>query len=146
MIKPTFYSNMTIIHKKHCYRKNKKPDDHTPRCMDRSCNKRCDALAALHWRHNGNDSVSNHQLHDCLLKRLFWRRSKKIPKLRVTSLCARNSLETGEFPAQMASNAENISIWWRHHGENIPDRKCSLPESSPFSPKQWLSLESVNEN
>ena len=22
---------------------------------------------------------------------------------------------TGEFPAQMASNAENISIWWRHH-------------------------------
>ena len=22
-----------------------------------------------------------------------------------------------EFPAQMASNAENISIWWRHHGE-----------------------------
>ena len=23
---------------------------------------------------------------------------------------------TGEFPAQMASNAENVSIWWRHHG------------------------------
>ena len=23
---------------------------------------------------------------------------------------------TGEFPAQMASNAENISIWWRHLG------------------------------
>ena len=22
---------------------------------------------------------------------------------------------TGEFPAQMANNAENISIWWRHH-------------------------------
>ena len=21
--------------------------------------------------------------------------------------------ETGEFPAQMASNAENVSIWWR---------------------------------
>ena len=21
----------------------------------------------------------------------------------------------GEFPAQMASNVENISIWWRHH-------------------------------
>ena len=26
-----------------------------------------------------------------------------------------NSPETGEFPAQMASNAENVSIWWRHH-------------------------------
>ena len=22
---------------------------------------------------------------------------------------------TGEFPAQIASNAENVSIWWRHH-------------------------------
>ena len=21
---------------------------------------------------------------------------------------------TGEFPAQMVSNAENVSIWWRH--------------------------------
>ena len=21
---------------------------------------------------------------------------------------------TGEFPVQMASNAENVSIWWRH--------------------------------
>ena len=26
---------------------------------------------------------------------------------------------TGEFPAQMASNAENVSIWWRHHGEKL---------------------------
>ena len=23
---------------------------------------------------------------------------------------------TEEFPAQRASNAENASIWWRHHG------------------------------
>ena len=23
---------------------------------------------------------------------------------------------TGEFPTQRASNAENVSIWWRHHG------------------------------
>ena len=22
----------------------------------------------------------------------------------------------GEFPAQRASNVENVSIWWRHHG------------------------------
>ena len=22
---------------------------------------------------------------------------------------------TGEFPVEMASNAENVSIWWRHH-------------------------------
>ena len=32
---------------------------------------------------------------------------QKTSKLRVTGLC--------EFPAQMASNAENVSIWWHHH-------------------------------
>ena len=31
---------------------------------------------ALRWRHNGRDCVSNHQPHDCLLNRLFGRRSK----------------------------------------------------------------------
>ena len=70
----------------------------------------------LQWRHNGRDGVSNHQPHPCLLNRLFRRRSKKTSKLRVTGLCAGNSPETGEFPAEKASNAENISIWWRHHG------------------------------
>ena len=62
------------------------------------------------WRHNGHDGVSNHQPHDCLLKRLFRRRSKKTSKLRVTGLCVGNSPVTGEFPAQRASNAENVSI------------------------------------
>ena len=47
--------------------------------------------------------------------RLFRRRSKKTSKLRITGLCAGNSPGTDEFPAQMASNAENVSIWWRHH-------------------------------
>ena len=69
---------------------------------------------SLQWRHNGPYSVSNHQPHDCLLNRLSRRRSKKTSKLRVTGLCAWNSPGTGEFPAQMASNAENVSIWWRH--------------------------------
>ena len=63
----------------------------------------------------GAIGVSNHQPHDCLLNRLFRHRSKKTSKLRVTGLCEGNSLGTGEFPAQRASNAENVSIWWRHH-------------------------------
>ena len=69
----------------------------------------------LQWRHNEHDSVSNHQPHDCLINRLFRRRSKKTSKLRVTGLCAGNSPGTGEFPAQMTSYAENVSIRWRHH-------------------------------
>ena len=74
---------------------------------------------ALQWRYHGCDSVSNHQLHDCLLNRLFRRRSKKTSKLRVTGLCAGNSPGICEFPAQMASYAEDVSIWWRHHGTKI---------------------------
>ena len=70
---------------------------------------------SLQWRHDGCDGVSNHQLYDCLHNRLYRRRSKKTSKLRVTGLCAGKSPVTGEFPAQMASNAENVSIWLRHH-------------------------------
>ena len=45
----------------------------------------------------------------------FRRRWKKKSKLRVTGICAGNSSETGQFPAQRTSNAENVSISWRHH-------------------------------
>ena len=41
----------------------------------------------------------------------------------------RNSPKTGEFPAQRASNAEKVSIWWRHHGE-----KSDFPS---LPPDQW---------
>ena len=75
-------------------------------------------IGSLQWRHNGRDGVSNHQPYDYLLNRLFRHRSKKTAKLRVTGLCAGNSPVTGEFPAQMASNAEIFSIWWRHHVGN----------------------------
>ena len=72
-------------------------------------------LNSLRWRHNDHAGVSNHQPHGCLLNRLFRCKSKKTSKLRVTGHCAGNSPGTGEFPAQMASYAENVSIWWRHH-------------------------------
>ena len=40
---------------------------------------------------------------------------ENIKALRHWPLCG-GFTGTGEFPAQMASNAENVSIWWRHHG------------------------------
>ena len=44
--------------------------------------------ALIHsFHYNGRDSVSNRQPHDCLLNRLFRRRSKKTSTLRVTGLC-----------------------------------------------------------
>ena len=63
----------------------------------------------------GHDSGSNHRRPDYLFNRLFRRRSKTTSKLRVTDLCEGNPPVTGEFPSQRASDAENVSIWWRHH-------------------------------
>ena len=77
-----------------------------------------DYVYTLQWRHNESHDVTDHQPHDCLLKRLFRGRSKKTSKFCVTGLSEGNSPMTGEFPAQRASNAENASIWWLHH-ENM---------------------------
>ena len=81
----------------------------------------------------GTDSVLNHQPLHCLLNRLFGCRSKKTSKLRVTGLCVGNSPGTREIPAQMASNAETVSIWWRHHGiyEQL-NNYFDIFESTPF--------------
>ena len=83
-------------------------------------------LQSLQWRHNERDGVSNHKPHDYLLNCLFGRRSKKTLKLRLTGHCEGNSPVTGEFPAQRASNAENVSIWYRHHECFL----CCLPEKA----------------
>ena len=91
---------------------------------------------SLRWRHNELDGVSDHQPHDCLLGRLFGHRSKKSSKLRVTGLCAGNSPGTGEFPAQKASNAENTSIWWRHHDGFLP-RRWNYMAVETFIDKWW---------
>ena len=69
----------------------------------------------LQLHHIGCNGISNHQPYDCLLNHLFRHRSKKTSKLRVTGLCVGDSPVTGDFPAQMASNAKNVAIWWRHH-------------------------------
>ena len=96
----------------------------------------------LHCLHNKLNGVPNNQPHDCLLNRLLRRRSKKTSKLRVTGLSAWNSPVTGEFPAQGTSNAEHVSIWWRHHDTKrfdiafFPDvRIChATPESTSSFP------------
>ena len=86
-------------------------------------------ILTLLWRHNEHTGVSNHRRLNCLRYCLFRRRSKKTSKLRGAGLCEGNSPKTGEFPAQMSSNAENVSIWWRHHA----DLKYSLRNS-------WLAM------
>ena len=49
----------------------------------------------------------------------FQAQIKKTSKLHVTGLYEGNPSVTGGFPSQRASNAENVSIWSRHHVEWI---------------------------
>ena len=86
--------------------------------------------SALEWPDNEHDGVSNHRRLDYLLNRLFMPGSKKTSKLHVTDLCAGNSPVTGEFPTQRASNAENVSIWWRHRGM----AKCGHSSGGSLAP------------
>ena len=71
---------------------------------------------ALRWRHNGHDGVSNHQPHHCLLNRLFGCRSKK--NQSSASLAFVRGIHRGPVnsPHKWPVSAENVSIWWRHHG------------------------------
>ena len=74
---------------------------------------------SLQWRHNVRGGVSNHQPHDCIYSTVYsgadQRKHQSSASLAFVWV---NSPMTGEFPAQRASNAENVSIWWRHHGNS----------------------------
>ena len=81
---------------------------------------------------------------DCSLNRLFRRRSEQTPNLSVNGLCEGNLPVTGEFLAQRARKAENISICWRHHDvqylqihqpsvEKEPRTCCSMQKPAYFS-------------
>ena len=67
--------------------------------------------------------------------------TKKTSKRRVTGLCAGNSPGTGEFPAQMASNAENVSIWWRLHVTSQ-----TTPHTSPWQAPVWCEWFGENDH
>ena len=83
----------------------------------------------LRWRHNGRDSVSNHQPHDCLLNRLFRRRSKKL---------------------NHQSSASLAFVWGSHRGPvNSPHKRPVTRKMFPFDDViiimlniicQWLSI------
>ena len=65
---------------------------------------------------------------------------KKNIKIRVNGLCAGNSPMTGEFPVQMASNTENVSIWWRHHDKKL--MKAGAMNSLWTAVKKWTRTQS----
>ena len=79
----------------------------------------CLLLKTLHWRHFDHDWGPRLRLKSpatWLFTQSFIRAQiKKIIKApRHWPLCGEFT-GTGEFPTQRVSNAENVSIWWRHH-------------------------------
>ena len=87
----------------------------------------CDVMKTLQWRHNERDGVSNHQPPDCLLNRLFRQQNHQSS----VSLAFGRGIQ---FPAQMASNTESVSIWWRHHQK----RNLSFFFICAFTGYQWV--------
>ena len=100
---------------------------------------------SVQFCHNECDGVSNHLRLCYLLNRLFRHRSKKTSKHHVTGLCEGNSPVTGEFPAQRASNTENVSISWPHHGVNMPTCPWMSPHTVTGVDTGW-TLDSSSSN
>ena len=48
---------------------------------------------------------------------------------------------TGDFPAQMASNAENVSNWWRHH-----DTICAIEARIYRSIQSFMNYDATTRN
>ena len=67
-------------------------------------------------------------------------------KQNITGLCVGTSPGTGEFPTEMASNAENVSIWWRHHVSSTIETSAqqtvlgSNPEHYGMTPHQSYNI------
>ena len=82
--------------------------------------------------HNECNGVQSHRAHDYLLNRLFKAQIKEnIKALPHWPLW-------GEFTGDRwilitkASNAENVSIWWRHHDIWTTSRAINYPTTEPL--------------
>ena len=79
----------------------------------------------LQWRHNGHDGTWNHQRHNCLLKCLFRRRSKKTSKLHVSVFVGgihrwpMNSTHKWPVTHKMSPFNDDIMIWIIMHMVSI---------------------------
>ena len=84
----------------------------------------------IHWKRHYNDAILSAMASQITsLTNVYWTAywsadKRKTSKLRVTGLCEGNSPVTGEFYVQRASNAENVSIWWHHHGDSGVSVAC----------------------
>ena len=88
---------------------------------------------SITWRHNERDASQITSLTIVCSQPFIQAQIKENIKYpRYWPLCAGNSPVTGEFPAQRASNAENVSIWWCHHANS------KVPQEFAKSLRFWI--------
>ena len=72
---------------------------------------------------------------------VYWDADQRKHQSSASLAFVRGIHRSGEFPAQMASNAENVPIWWRHHDtSNIPSvgwNKISIPKLQRLLPLKF---------
>ena len=93
------------------------------------------------WRYNEYHGVSNHQ---CLLNRLFRCTSKKTSKAQRCCPLWGDPPVTVGFPSKRASNAENVSIWWRHQVGLVCTAITVVISTLNVSVTCWIILQNVN--
>ena len=90
----------------------------------------------LQWRQNEPDGVP-------IVCSTVWSGAdqlKKTPKLRAAGLCQGNPPITAGFPWQRASNAVNVSIWWRHHDTMNYGNLCREGDAGPITRNMVIIL------
>ena len=76
-------------------------------------------LSPFQWHHNQRDGVSNSRL---FTQSFVQAQIKETPKLCVI----------GEIPARKASNAKNVSVWWRHHERGTNRKQYKTQKRTNF--------------
>ena len=106
-------------------------------------------IRLLQWCHNELDGVSIRRLIDCLVGRLFRRRSKKPSKLRVNWLWEGNSHVTGPVTQEMISFNDVIKVKGNWASKTTPwvfyqwNRSRDLVWNTKWN-RQWQCLKNEN--
>ena len=71
---------------------------------------------------------------------------RKRPSFASMAFVRENSSVTDELPAQKASNAENVSIWWRHHVDayhpsHHENRRCMNSSDRSLNSQRYANTE-----
>ena len=104
-------------------------------------------MKTIQWRHNGRDSVLNHQPHGCLLNRLFvYSDADQRKHQSSASLAFVRGIHRGAVnsPHKWPVTRKKVSIRWRHHEtvkfsallalfEGNPLVTCGFPSQRPVT-------------